>query len=130
MFHHDEEDEPDRSQEHLGDMSLLDKMSMWNSKDGQDHTAHQNEDLFEGVKDDEEESIDQSELSAYHNIIVDSSAYKWFLANLVKESILKLGTLQPRIRQRILDELPTGKLASDGFLTYMRSLSSLNGTMP
>jgi len=111
MFHHDEEDEPDRSQEHLGDMSLLDKMSMWNSKDGQDHTTHQNEDLFEGVKDDEEESIDQSELSAYHNIIVDSSAYKWFLANLVNDSILKLGTLQPRIRQRILDELPTGKIS-------------------
>ncbi len=109
MFNHvEEEAEPDRFQGHRGDMSILDKMSMWISKTGQDYPIHHNADLFEGVKDDEEDPIDQSELSAYHKIILDSPAYEWFLSNVVKESIIKLETSQPRIRQLILDKLPTG----------------------
>lgn len=109
MFNHmEEEAEPDRIQGHRGDMSILDKMSMWISKTGQDYPIHHNADLFEGVKGDEEDPIDQIELSTYHKIILDSPAYEWFLSNVVKESIIKLETSQPRIRQRILDELPTG----------------------
>jgi hypothetical protein len=111
MFDHEEDDEPDRTQGHRGDMSVLDKMRMWMSKAGQDHTVHSKEKFFVGVRDDEEDSIDQSELSAYHNIIVESPAYQWLLTNMAKESNLQLGTPQPRIRQRILDKLPTGTIS-------------------
>jgi hypothetical protein len=110
IFNHDEEDEPDRTQGHLGDMSLLDKMDMWNSKVGEDYSVHPNEDLFEGVKDNEDDLMDRSELSAYHNIIVDSPAYEWFLTKLAKESVLQLGIPERRIRQQILDSLPTGTI--------------------
>jgi len=110
MFNNDEEDEPD-TQGHLGDMPLLEKMNMWNRNAGQDHSVQLIEDLFEGVKDDEEDSIDQSEFSVYHNIIVGSPAYKWFLTSLTRESMLQLRTPQPRIRQRILDKLPTGTIS-------------------
>jgi hypothetical protein len=109
MFNYvEEETEPDRIQRHRGDMSIFDKMNMWISKTGQDYPIHHNADFFEGVKDDDEDLIDQSELDAYHKIILDSPAYEWFLSNVVKESIIKLEISQPRIRQRILDKLPTG----------------------
>jgi hypothetical protein len=111
MFNHNEEDEPDRTQGHDGDMSILDKMSMWMSKAEQDYSAQPKGELFEGVKEDEEDSIDQDELSGYHNIIVESPAYEWFLTNIANEFILQLGTPQPRIRQQILDGLPTGTIS-------------------
>lgn len=111
MFNHNEEDEPDRTHGHDGDMSVLDKMSMWMSKAEQDHSAQPKGDLFEGVKEVEEDSINQVELSGYHSIIVESPAYKWFLTNVANEFNLQLGTPQPRIRQRILDELPTGTIS-------------------
>jgi hypothetical protein len=89
-------------------MSLLDKMRMWNSKAGEDHSFILNEDLFEEVQDDEENSIAPSDLTAYHKIVLESTAYKLFLLSLKSESSLQLETSEPRIRQRILDRLPTG----------------------
>jgi hypothetical protein len=111
MFNQEEDDEPDRTQGHDRDMSVIDKMRMWTSKAGQDHSVHSKEELFEGVKDEEEDAIDQSELSAYHNIIVDSPAYQWLLTNLSNEFLLQSWTTEPRIRQRILDKLPTGTIS-------------------
>jgi len=111
MFNHEEEDEPDIPRGRSEGMSLLDKMTIWNSKAGQDLSVIPNDNFFEGVKDDEEDSIDQSDLSAYHQIILDSSAYKWFLMSLKNESILQLVTSERRIRQIILDKLPTGTIS-------------------
>lgn len=111
MFNLDDEDEPNRDRGHLEDMSILDKMNMWSSKAGQDHSIHPKSELFEGVQDDDEDPIDQSDLSTYQKNILDSPAYKWFLGNVAKESILKLETPQQRIRQQILDKLPTGTIS-------------------
>jgi hypothetical protein len=111
MFNFDNEDEPYRDRGHLEDMSVLDKINMWSSKDEQDHSVLPNTELFEGVRDDDEDPIDQSDLSAYHKIILDSTAYKWFLWNVATEAIIELETSQPRIRQHILDNLPTGTIS-------------------
>lgn len=111
MFNLDDEDEPDRDRGHLEDMSVLDKMNMWSSKAEQDHSVLPNTELFEGVHDDDEDPIDESELSTYHKIILDSTAYEWFLWNVATEAIIKLETSQPRIRQHIMDKLPTGTVS-------------------
>lgn len=111
MFNLDQEDEPDHELNHLEDMAILDKMAMWSSKVTQEYPVIPSDDLFEGVKDDEEDTIDQSELSGYHKIILSSPAYEWFLTSVAKESILKLETAQPRIRRYILDKLPTGTIS-------------------
>jgi hypothetical protein len=85
--------------------------SMWSSKAGQVPSVVSKDDLFEGVKDDEEHSINQSNLSAHYKIILKSATYQWFLMSLKRESIFQLGTSQPRIRQSILDKLPTEKFS-------------------
>ncbi|CZR67883.1 uncharacterized protein PAC_17782 [Phialocephala subalpina] len=84
MLNH-EEDDPDRTRD-PGDMSLLEKMNMWNSKAGEDCSFVLNEDLFEGVPADDENPIAPSDLTAYHKIVLESTAYKWFLLSLKKES--------------------------------------------
>ncbi|KAH7370148.1 hypothetical protein BKA65DRAFT_12028 [Rhexocercosporidium sp. MPI-PUGE-AT-0058] len=111
MFKLEDEDEPDRDRGHLEDMSFLDKMEMWSSKAEQDHPGLPNTELFEGVQDDDDDPIDQSELSTYHKTILDSTAYEWFLWNVASEAMIRLETSQPRIRQHILDKLPTGTIS-------------------
>lgn len=108
MFNLDDEDEPDRDRGAFGDMSVLDKMKMWNSNSAQKDSVVPYEDLFEGVGDHEEDEIDQSALSAYHKIILSSPAYEWFIATVAKESVLRSETDHQRIRRHILDKLPTG----------------------
>jgi hypothetical protein len=97
-------------------MSLHDKMSMWNSKAGEDRLVIETDDLYQGVKDDEDEITDRVGLPEYHKIILNSAAYEWFLASLKKEITLQWSVTQPRvmvesIRQRILDQLPTGTIS-------------------
>jgi hypothetical protein len=112
IFNLDKEDEPDRDRDHRENMSILKKMNMWSRKAGQGYSILPYKDFFEGVKDDEEDPIDQSELSTYHKSILNSPAYEWFLRNLAKESILNLDTTtQLRILQQILDKLPTGPIS-------------------
>jgi hypothetical protein len=103
-------DDPDQGRGHCEDMAVLDKMKMWNSKARQESAPLPTE-LFEGVKDEEEDPIDDSELTRYYTIILQSPAYEWFINALAKESSLQFDTPQPRIRQRILDKLPTGKIS-------------------
>jgi hypothetical protein len=110
MFSYEEVDEPDCTQKHVEDMPLPDKILMWIRNAGQDYPMQLNDDLFEGVKD-EDDSIDQNETSGYYNIIVNSPAYKWFLTSLEKESTLQLETPHPRIRQQILDKLPNRNIS-------------------
>lgn len=111
MLIREEENEPDCIQRHLGDMPLLEKMSMWESKNEQDHSAVPKDDYFEGIPDEEEASFDDEELLEYHKIILDSAAYKWFLRKLRNECVLQMETPQSRIRALILDKLPTGEIS-------------------
>ncbi|KAH8769339.1 hypothetical protein BGZ57DRAFT_856298 [Hyaloscypha finlandica] len=55
MLNLDKEDELDRG--HPKGMAVLDKMDLWNSKAGQDYPVLLNSDLFDGVKDDNEDPI-------------------------------------------------------------------------
>ena len=110
MLIREEENKPDYIQRHLGDMPLLDKMRMWESKNEQDHSAVP-KNYFEGIPDVEEASFDYEELSEYHKIILDSAAYKWFLGNLRNECVLQMETPESRIRELILDKLPTGEIS-------------------
>lgn len=83
-------------------MSLNDKMSMWDRRAGDDRST-----------DDKAEITNQADLPEYHKIIFDSAAYEWLLASLRNEIILQWSAKQPHvmvkgIRQQILDQLPTG----------------------
>ncbi|OBT68832.1 hypothetical protein VE03_02218 [Pseudogymnoascus sp. 23342-1-I1] len=91
-------------------MSLNDKMIMWNRKSGDDRPT---DGLYQKVTDDKDEITNRTDLPAYHKIIFDSPAYEWLLASLRNEVILQWSLKQPHvmvkgIRQRILDQLPTG----------------------
>ena len=112
MLAHDEEDEPRPSSRHLGDMSVLDKMRMWDKNVGHNLPILPYDDLFNGLnEDDEEDSSHEEELSKYHQLLVKSPAYKWFLTSLSNESVIQLESSHPRIRQQILEKLPTGKIS-------------------
>jgi hypothetical protein len=112
MLAHDEEDEPRPSSRHIDDMSVLDKMRMWDQNVGHDIPILPCDDLFNGVnEDDEEDSSQEEELSKYHHLLVESPAYKWFLTSLSNESVIQLESSHPRIRQQILEKLPTGKIS-------------------
>ncbi|RYP24693.1 hypothetical protein DL765_000420 [Monosporascus sp. GIB2] len=113
LFRPEYEDEPETHRDTSDAMSLLDKMSMWRRSLGKDHTEANVFDLFEGVEEDENEDPD---LSAYSKVIVNSVAYEWLIANLVKESSFHWDEAQPRImvdqiRQKILARLPTGTIS-------------------
>ncbi|KAK4211297.1 hypothetical protein QBC37DRAFT_14602 [Rhypophila decipiens] len=105
-------------------MSLGDKITLWNSKAGMAEPEVLPEELFQGMENDSdggEESddgeyaklVDNAKLPAYNSIILDSFAYKWFIANLRKECCFHWEENQPRtmvqdIRNRILTRLPRG----------------------
>jgi hypothetical protein len=116
MFQREDDVIPDSPRAERKGMSLNDKMSMWDSKAGEDRSVIETDDLYQGVKDDEDEITDRVDLPVYHKTILDSAAYEWFLASLRKEITLQWSATQPRvmvesIRQRILDQLPTGTIS-------------------
>ncbi|GJN75979.1 hypothetical protein PLICBS_010090 [Purpureocillium lilacinum] len=101
-------------------MSLLDKMNMWSKNVGLDKPQDDQGELFGGVEDQEEEIIPQVEAPRYNKIILDSSAYNWFITNLRKEYSLQRGPSELRltidnIRQTILDKLPPRRVIETGF---------------
>ncbi|RFU34109.1 hypothetical protein B7463_g2198, partial [Scytalidium lignicola] len=118
LFCHEEDEKANGSGKNREGMSLLDKMNMWDRKSGEDYSINDIEDLYKGVKDYEDESINVVDLSLYHRTIFNSTAYEWFLANLRKESVLSLSEKQPRvmaeISQEILNKLPTGTMSKHG----------------
>ncbi|KAE9362873.1 hypothetical protein N431DRAFT_424261, partial [Stipitochalara longipes BDJ] len=111
MFSDDDDDDDDRYPGNLGAMSLMDKMSMWNSKSEQIPSLISKDQLFEGVNNDDEDLLDPSDLNSFNQAVLGSTAYKWFLITLAKESSLQWRTSESRIRQKILDKLPTGTLS-------------------
>jgi hypothetical protein len=98
-------------------MSLLDKMTLWSAKSVEDvQFPTESDDLFDGVEDESDlELTEQMDLPTHYKLILESSAYKWFIENLKKEISLRWSTKQPRImidiRNRILNGLPTGVIS-------------------
>ncbi|KFY02671.1 hypothetical protein O988_01997 [Pseudogymnoascus sp. VKM F-3808] len=105
-----EDDEPLNSrQSGPKGMSLFDKMSMWNNKSGEMDTIAENDELFKGVRDVDDEITNEVDLSMYNGIILKSPSYEWLLSSLKKERFLQWGSRH--IRQKILDRLPTGTIS-------------------
>ena len=119
MFH-----QPESQTDAPESMSLLDKMSMWVRRPGNDEQKVDEFGFFGRVRDLEEEQeaeeddINNPELSAYIKAIMNSRAYEWLIASLLKESSLHWDKAQPRtmiqeIRQEILKKLPTGAISKN-----------------
>jgi len=111
-----DDDESSNSRDGHDGMSLRDKMNMWENKAVEDDVVIESGDLYQGVKDDEDEIIDGVDLLSYRNTILNSAAYKRLLASMRKEFSLQWSATYPRvmiesIRQRILDKLPTGTIS-------------------
>lgn len=116
MFSREDDGQPTNGQRGPKGMSLLDKMSMWDNKAGEIDTVAENDELFEGVGDDDDEITNEVDLSKYHGVILKSPSYEWLLSSLKKESSLQWDLRQPRImveniRQKILDKLPAGTIS-------------------
>lgn len=116
MFCREDDEQPNSRQSGPNDMSLLDKMSMWGKKNSEINTVTGNDELFEGVRDDDDEITNEVGLSMYHGVILKSPSYEWLLSSLRNECFLQWSSRQPRImveniRQRILDRLPTGTIS-------------------
>ncbi|KFY16490.1 hypothetical protein V492_01287 [Pseudogymnoascus sp. VKM F-4246] len=116
MFCREDDVQPNGRQGGSKGMSLLDKMSMWDSKSGEIDTVTENKEFFKGVGDDDDEITNDVDLSKYHGIILKTPSYEWLLSSLRKERLLKWDLRQPSImvksiRQEILDKLPTGTIS-------------------
>lgn len=107
-----------------GNMSLSEKMNLWDSKAAMDQEPIPNSVThFHGVKDDDDdddddESINLPGLSECSNVISKSRALAWLVEKLDNRSLLQWGSNEMgghlavnRIRQTILNSLPTGKIS-------------------
>lgn len=99
-------------------MSLSEKMNLWDSRAATDPEPISDLDtLFCGVKDDEEESVNLAGLSDYNNAICESQALAWLVASLRNILLLQSGSegmgdlAANRIRETIMESLPTGKIS-------------------
>ncbi|KFX99399.1 hypothetical protein V490_01813 [Pseudogymnoascus sp. VKM F-3557] len=90
-------------------MSLFDKVSMWQNRVSEIDTVPENDELFEGVRDVDDEITNEVNLSMYNGIILKSPSYEWLLSSLKQERFLQWGSRH--IRQKILDKLPTGTIS-------------------
>ncbi|KFY30042.1 hypothetical protein V494_08306 [Pseudogymnoascus sp. VKM F-4513 (FW-928)] len=116
MFCREDDAQPNGRQSVSKGMSLLDKMSMWDSKSGEIDTVTESKEFFKGVGDDDDEITNDVDLSKYYGIILKTPSYEWLLSSLRKERLLKWDLRQPSImvksiRQAILDKLPTGTIS-------------------
>lgn len=122
MFSHDTEEPLENCRTTHKGMPLLDKMSMWRSRDDDATPAADGDDYFHGVNDDEDQDdhIENINLSAYQKVIFDSQAYKWFLATCKKEVTLQQETTtsssscimtNESIRRKLMEKLPTGTIS-------------------
>jgi hypothetical protein len=109
MFCPEDDEQLDSRQSGPKGMSLFDKMSMWNNKSGEMDTIAENDELFEGVRDVDDEITNEVDLSMYNGIILKSPSYEWLLSSLKKERSLQWGSRH--IRQKILDRFPTGTIS-------------------
>ena len=98
-------------------MSLEDKLSLWAQKASDDQPSRgQDEVEPEELPDIEplEDEIDLIDLSRYHSLITESSAFDWLVGSLQRELQLANSTVDGmmHIRRRILQGLPTPRHVS------------------
>ncbi|KAI5460435.1 hypothetical protein BGZ63DRAFT_404903 [Mariannaea sp. PMI_226] len=111
-----DETEPVNNSDTPGSMSLEEKMSMWGKHSAIDSAVKDGSELFEGVVDDDDDDSEMPESREYSRMIINSSAYEWFIASLIKEFLFHWDASHPRImvdyiRQKILTQLPAGKIS-------------------
>ncbi|KAI7773313.1 hypothetical protein LA080_011336 [Diaporthe eres] len=74
-------------------MGVLDKMKLWHRKENEQSPLEPDQDdLFKGVRDEEEEDIaGNAEMAMHRDYVLSSTAYKWFIASLRKQLSLDWG---------------------------------------
>lgn len=110
----EDDNKPDSWEDYVQGMSIDDKMKMWSAKAEEDHPIAKHEELFKGVKDDEEENIQSIDLFMYQQIVLNGPAYNTFLLSVTRELCLHTNqppTMDRNISKTILDKLPTGTLS-------------------
>lgn len=90
------EESPEVSHNRPGNdgMAVRDKMRLWSRKASEESPLKgEQDDLFEGVHDEEEEDIvENSKMAAYRESVLSSTAYQWFIGNLKKQLSLDWGS--------------------------------------
>lgn len=74
-------------------MAILDKMKLWSRKENEESPLDpEKDDLFEGVRDGEEEDIaGNAKMATHRDYVLSSTAYQWFIASLRKQLSLDWG---------------------------------------
>jgi hypothetical protein len=108
------EGDAESSRKHADSMSILDKMSIWESKASDECLQPDTLDCFEGV--DDLEDVEQTDFSVQSKAIVGTMAYEWLISSLLKASNFHWAESQPgivvdAIRKNVLEKLPTGRIS-------------------
>ncbi|KAF7557309.1 hypothetical protein G7Z17_g830 [Cylindrodendrum hubeiense] len=104
-------------------ISLSDKMALWAGKsDAESGVVHKC--LFEGVSseelpDDNEDEVNEAEMSIYRGAVANSPPFNWLLFTLRKEMLLATDGLEceptgENIKEKILLQLPSGVISRRG----------------
>lgn len=74
-------------------MGVLDKMNLWSRKENEGSPLEpEQDDLFEGVRDEEEEDIaGNAKMAMHRDYVLNSTAYQWFITSLRKQLSLDWG---------------------------------------
>lgn len=74
-------------------MGVLDKMKLWSRKKNEESPLEpKRDDLFQGVRDKEEEDIaGNAKMAMHRDYVLRSTAYQWFIASLRKQLSLDWG---------------------------------------
>lgn len=113
------EESPDLGSRNTHDegMTVLDRIALWSRKENEDPAPEpQNECLFEGVRDIEEEDIaENAKMTTYRDFVLSSAGYQWFIERLRKQFSLDWGSDDPTaasscrlIHQSIMSRIPQG----------------------
>lgn len=95
-----------------GDMSLAEKMALWANKEHDaNHENSERDDLFDGVSVDEDRALDQTAPWSYRDLLLGSPPYEWLMSTLRRELESSGACPESRIRNQILEGLPSGKIS-------------------
>lgn len=104
-------------------MSLEDKMSLWGKLSDETPRITNEDELFQGIEEvEEEEGEDEEESTAnpimlqWSQTILSSQAYDWLIASLLKQSSYQWDTSYPQtmldhIQKPVLQRLPKGTIS-------------------
>jgi hypothetical protein len=96
-------------------MSVLGKICMWEKATRVNNFDGNDVEMLEGVED-YDECIKLGDNPIYSKVIANGKSYNWLLTNIRKRCLLYWGeagsqTSMDKIRQSILDKLPTGRIS-------------------